>query len=115
MARRLVPRRFVFHVPSDPDTPYWWVSFAERAVGRSASPPADRSGITDVTEAVLSDAIRDHILHMVHGSMRIRTRIWGSAARRWREILAQTPMALGRNPVEGLAEGFGADVSKPSP
>lgn len=75
LGRRLVPLRFVFRVSSDADTPYWWVSLAERAVGRSATEPSDRSGITDVAEAVLADAIRDTILHMVHGSMRIRTRL----------------------------------------
>ena len=72
-ARRVIGRRFVFHVPSDVDTPYWWVSFADRAVGRSAGPPSDRSGITTVSEAVLADAMRDRILHVVHGSMRIHT------------------------------------------
>ena len=36
-------------------------------------PPDDRSGITTIPEAVLSEAIRDTILHLVHGSMRIHT------------------------------------------
>jgi len=143
VARRLVPRRFVFHVPSDTEHPWWWVSMSERAVGRSATRPDDRSGVTDVCEAVLSDAIRDHILHMVHGSMRIRTRlakggaesdlafwgllmiweigylplrsvawrprVWIAAARRWREVTTQLPVMLGRDPVDRLAAGFGAE------
>ncbi len=142
-ARRLVPRTFVFHVPSDPDTPWWWVSLSKRRVGRSPTPPEDRSGVADINEAVLSDAISDRILHMVHGSMRIRTRItrggaesdlafwglmmmweigylpirrlawrpraWMAAARRWREITSQLPMMLGRDPVDRLAAGFGAE------
>jgi len=143
VARRLVPRRFVFHVPSDVEHPWWWVSMTERTVRRSASPPDDRSGVADVSEAVLADAIGDHILHMVHGSMRIRThltkggaesdlafwglmmiweigylpmrrlvwrpRVWIAAARRWRELSAQLPLILGRDPVDRLAAGFGAD------
>ena len=142
LGRRLVSHRFVFHVPSDADSPYWWVSFAERAVGRSAEPPPDRSGVTTVTEAVLDDAMRDAILHVVHGSMRIRThvvaggiqsdlgfwgllmmwelgyfplrrvwwrpRMWGAAARRWRELADQVPVLFSRDPVDRLAEGMGA-------
>lgn len=73
VARRLAPKRFVFEVPSDAETPFWWVSFAERTVGRSATPPPDGSGVTHVAEAVLADAIRDRIVHVIHGSMRIRT------------------------------------------
>ena len=72
---RLVRHRFVFHVPSDLESPYWWVSFSERSVGRSAEPPQDRSGVTTVAEAVLADAMRDRILHVVHGSMRIKTHL----------------------------------------
>ena len=143
-SRRLVPQRFVFEVPSDPETPYWWVSFREAAVGRAAHPPPDRSGITTVPEAVLAAAIRDDICHMVHGSMRIRThvteggiqsdlgfwgvlmmweqgyfplrrsarrlRLWTACARRWREFLEQAPVVIRRNPVDHLAERFGADV-----
>lgn len=142
--RRLAPRPFVFHVPSDEDTPYWWVSFRTRSVGRSATVPEGASGVTTVPEAVLSEAIRDRIVHMVHGSMRIHThlhpsgvqsdlgfwgvvmmwelgylplrrsarhfRLWRSMARRWREFLDQAPSVISRNPVDHLAERFGADV-----
>ncbi len=75
LGRRLAPRRFVFHVPSDAATPYWWVSFRTRSVGRSATLPDDRSGLTIVPEPVLADAIRDRIVQLVHGSMRIRTEL----------------------------------------
>ncbi len=143
-AHRLAPRPFVFFVPSDEATPYWWVSFRSRSVGRSATPPADRSGTTTVPEAVLAEAIRDTILHMVHGSMRIRTtlepdgvqsdlgfwglmmmwelgylplrksarrlRLWTALLRRHRELIDQIPVIVLRNPVDHLAERFGADV-----
>jgi len=131
-------------VRSDESTPYWWVSFRSRSVGRSAEPPADRSGITTVPEAVLAEAIDDTILHLVHGSMRIRTalapdgvqsdlgfwglammwelgylplrrsarrrRFWTALLRRHRELIEQIPVVVLRNPVDHLAERFGADV-----
>ena len=143
-ARRLAPKPFVFHVPSDEVTPYWWVSFRSRSVGRSVTPPADRSGITTIPEAVLSEAIQDTILHFIHGSMRIRTtlepdgvqsdlgfwglammwelgylplrrsgrrlRLWTALLRRHRELIDQIPVVVLRNPVDHLAERFGADV-----
>lgn len=144
VGRRLAPRPFVFYVPSDEVAPYWWVSFRSRSVGRSATPPADRSGLTTVPEAVLAEAIRDRILHLVHGSMRIRTalapdgvrsdlgfwglamiwelgylplrrsvrrrRFWSVLLRRRRELIEQIPILLLRNPVDRLAERFGAEV-----
>jgi len=143
-ARRLSPRPFVFHVPSDLEHPYWWVSFRSRSVGRSASMPDNASGLTTIPEAVLSEAIRDRIVHILHGAMRIHTnlesggvqsdlgfwgvvmmwelgylplrtsarrrRLWFAMARRWREFLDQAPSVISRNPVDHLAERFGADV-----
>ncbi|MEQ8841768.1 MAG: MBL fold metallo-hydrolase [Acidimicrobiales bacterium] len=143
-ARRLSPRPFVFHVPSDVDRPYWWVSFRSRTVGRSATMPEGASGLTTVPEAVLAEAIRDRIVHILHGAMRIRTRLepggvqsdlgfwgvvmmwelgylplrrsarhprlWFAVARRWREFADQAPSVISRNPVDHLAERFGADV-----
>lgn len=73
IGRRLVPRPFVFHVPSDVETPYWWVSFRSRTVGRSASMPDNASGLTTIPEAVLSEAIRDRIVQLLHGAGRIHT------------------------------------------
>lgn len=75
IARRLVSERIVFRVPSDPVLPYWWVSFQDRTVGRSAQPPSDRAGVISVPEAVLTDAITGRIAHMVQISMRIRTEL----------------------------------------
>ena len=72
-ARRLTPRPFVFHVPSDVDTPYWWISLRSRSIGRSATMPEDASGLTTVPEAVLAAALRDRIVHVLHGAMRIHT------------------------------------------
>ena len=100
--------------------------------------------MTTVPEAVLSEAIRDKIVHFLHGAMRIHTslkpggvqsdlgfwgvvmiwelgylplrrsarrpRLWFAMARRWRELIDQAPSAGSRNPVEHLAERFGADV-----
>jgi UDP-MurNAc hydroxylase len=143
-ARRLAPRPFVFHVPSDHATPYWWLSFRSRSVGRSAELPEGASGLTTVPEAVLAEAIRDRIVHFLHGAMRIHTslqpggvqsdlgfwgvvmmwelgylplrssarhpRLWFAMARRWREFLDQAPSVISRNPVDHLAERFGADV-----
>ena len=143
-ARRLAPKSFVFFVPSDEVTPYWWVSFRSRSVGRSVTPPDDRSGITTIPEAVLAEAIQDTILHFIHGSMRIRTtlepdgvqsdlgfwglammwelgylplrrsgrrlRLWTALLRRHRELIEQIPVVVRRNPVDHLAERFGADV-----
>ncbi len=143
-ARRLAPKSFVFFVPSDEVTPYWWVSFRSRSVGRSVTPPDDRSGITTIPEAVLAEAIQDTILHFIHGSMRIHTtlepdgvqsdlgfwglammwelgylplrrsgrrlRLWTALLRRHRELIEQIPVVVLRNPVDHLAERFGADV-----
>lgn len=75
LARRLVKRRIVFLVPSDRERPYWWVSLRSRSVGRSSQAPGDRAGVITAPEAVLADAIAGRILHMVHGSMRIRTEL----------------------------------------
>ena len=144
LARRLAPRPFVFHVPSDTERPYWWVSFRSRSVGRAAQLPDEASGLTTIPEAVLADAIRDRIVHMLHGGMRIHTslepdgvhsdlgfwgvvmiweigylplhrsgrrpRLWFSMARRWREFVQQARSIVSRNPVDHLAERFGADT-----
>ena len=37
-------------------------------------------------------------------------RLWFAMARRWREFLDQGPSVISRNPVDHLAERFGADV-----
>jgi hypothetical protein len=106
--------------------------------------PERASGLTTVPEAVLREAIRDRIVHILHGAMRIHTRLepggvqsdlgfwglvmmwelgylplrisgrhprlWFAMARRWREFVDQAPSVISRNPVDHLAERFGADV-----
>lgn len=75
ISRRLVPERIIFRIPSDSASPYWWVSFRDRAVGRSDRPPSDRAGVISAPEAILTDAIEKQIAHMVFISMRIRTEL----------------------------------------
>lgn len=75
IARRLVPKRIVFRVPSDPVSPYWWVSFRDRAVGRSSHPPSDRAGVISAPEAVMAEAIEHRIANLIHISMRTRTHL----------------------------------------
>ncbi len=81
LARRLVDRPVVFAVPSDTATPYWWVDPARGRIGRSSRPPEGHASVITVTEAVLADAISARILHMVHGSMRIRTHLAAGGVR----------------------------------
>lgn len=81
IARSLVTERIVFRVPSDPISPYWWVSFQDRAVGRSGQPPSDRAGVISAPEAILAEAIGDRIAHLIHISMRTRTELAPGGAR----------------------------------
>lgn len=78
---RSAPRRIVFRVPSDPVSPYWWVSLRDRAVGRSGQPPSDRAGVISAPEAVMAEAIEHRIAYMVSLSMRIRTHLLPGGAR----------------------------------
>jgi hypothetical protein len=72
---RLVLRRpVVFEVPSSP-LPYWVLDFSRRAVYRLSAPPPDTASIVTVNEAVLADAIEKRLVHVVHGSMRIRVHL----------------------------------------
>ena len=41
IGRRLAPLRFVFHVPSDARTPYWWVSLPKHDLLRLSGPKMD--------------------------------------------------------------------------
>ena len=72
IARKLVPERIIFRVPSDLVAPYWWLSLRDRAVGRSSHPPSDRAGVISVTEAILAEAIENRIASLIHISMRTR-------------------------------------------
>ena len=73
--RILIRRPICFEIGSDTDTPYWSVDVRRRTVTRTTRPPADRADIIHVPEAILHDAIRDDILGVVHGGMRIRTEL----------------------------------------
>lgn len=81
LGARLAPKRFVFLVPSDVATPYWWVSLRERSVGRAAAPPADRASVTTAPEAVLADAIEKKIVNLIHISMRMRVQLAAGGVR----------------------------------
>ena len=72
-------RPVVFEVPSSP-LPFWVLDFKRRAVYRLSSPPPDTASIVTVNEAVLADAIAKRLVHVVHGSMRIRVHLRAGGA-----------------------------------
>jgi UDP-MurNAc hydroxylase len=69
--KRLLHRPVVFEVASSP-LPYWVLDFSRGAVYRLSEPPPDTASIVTVNEGVLADAIAKRLVHVVHGSMRIR-------------------------------------------
>lgn len=79
VTHRLLGRPMAFEIPSSPE-PWWILDFATRCVRRSTTVPDDVASIVRVPEAVLVDAIDNRILHFVHGSMRIRTRLRSGGA-----------------------------------
>lgn len=74
IGRLVLKRPIVFEVPSS-DRPYWVLDFRKRVVRRTSAPPADTASIVTVNEAVLADAIAKRLVHVVHGSMRIRVHL----------------------------------------
>jgi hypothetical protein len=74
LGRFALRRPVVFHVPSSP-LPYWVLDFSRRAVYRLSAPPPDTASIVTANEAVLADAIGKRLVHVVHGSMRIRVHL----------------------------------------
>ena len=72
--RVLLQRPVVFEVLSSAD-PYWVVDFRRRSVYRRSDAPAERASLIQVNEAVLADAVDKHILHFVHGGMRIHVKL----------------------------------------
>jgi len=74
LGRFALRRPVVFEVPSSP-LPYWVLDFKRRAVYRLSSPPPDTASIVTVNEAVLADAVAKRLVHVVHGSMRIRVHL----------------------------------------
>jgi UDP-MurNAc hydroxylase len=77
--RYAVKRPIVFHVPSSP-TPFWSVDVRHRRVEQSAELPDGAADLIHIPEAVLADAIEHRIVHIVHGSMRIRTDLFAAGA-----------------------------------
>jgi len=71
---RLLHRPVVFEVASSP-LPFWVLDFSRRAVYRLSAPPPDAASIVTVNEGVLADAIAKRLVHVVHGSMRIRVHL----------------------------------------
>jgi UDP-MurNAc hydroxylase len=71
LGRFVLRRPVVFEVPSSAQ-PFWVLDFRHRAVVRASEPPPDAASIVRVNEAVLADAIAKRLVHVVHGSMRIR-------------------------------------------
>lgn len=80
VGNRLIPRPVCFEIASDVDSPYWSVSVPRREILRSSTPPVDAADLITVPEAILADAIRDDILGVVHGSMRIHTHLSAGGA-----------------------------------
>jgi hypothetical protein len=74
LGRFALRRPVVFEVGSSP-LPYWVLDFSRRAVYRLSAPPPDAASIVTVNEAVLADAIAKRLVHVVHGSMRIRVHL----------------------------------------
>lgn len=73
--RALGHRPIAFAAPWDEARPWWVLDLRRRSVRRLPEPPPERASAIHVDEAVLADAIANRILHMVHGSMRIRTEL----------------------------------------
>jgi UDP-MurNAc hydroxylase len=74
LGRVVLRRPVVFEVASSP-LPYWVLDFSRRAVYRLSAPPPETASIVTVNEAVLADAIEKRLVHVVHGSMRIRVHL----------------------------------------
>jgi len=74
LGRLVLKRPVVFEVPSSP-LPYWVLDFSRRATYRLSEPPPDAASIVTVNEAVMADAIAKRLVHVVHGSMRIRVHL----------------------------------------
>jgi len=70
IGRFALRRPVVFEVPSSP-LRFWVLDFRRSAVYRLSEPPPDTASIVRVNEGMLADAIEKHLVHVVHGSMRI--------------------------------------------
>src|SRR5262249_50826414 len=74
LGRFALRRPVVFEVPSSP-LPSGVLDSSRRAVYRLSAPPPDTASIVTVNEAVLADAISKRLVHVVHGSMRLRVHL----------------------------------------
>jgi UDP-MurNAc hydroxylase len=72
--RFVCKRPLVFEVPSSPE-PYWVVDVRRRRVHRAATPPPERASLVRVPEPVMAEAIRNRVVQVVHGAMRIRVEL----------------------------------------
>ena len=100
LGRFALRRPVVFEVPSSP-LPYWVLDFKRRAVYRLSEPPPDTASIVTVNEAVLADAIAKRLVHVVHGSMRIRVHLRaGWRGRRPHLLGSVVPWELGYLPLQ---------------
>jgi UDP-MurNAc hydroxylase len=79
LGRVALRRPVVFEVASSA-LPFWVLDFQRRAVYRLSAPPPDTASIVTVNEAVLDDAIDKHLVHVVHGSMRLRVHLRAGGA-----------------------------------
>jgi UDP-MurNAc hydroxylase len=76
--RFVCKRPLVFEVPSSAE-PYWVVDVRHRRVYRAATPPPERASLVRVPEPVMAAAIRNRVVQVVHGAMRIRVELRAGA------------------------------------
>ncbi len=80
LGRVALKRPVVFDVASAAPTRYWVIDFRHRRVERRAAVPPDAASIITVNEGMLADAIAKRLVHVVHGSMRIRVHLHAGGA-----------------------------------
>jgi UDP-MurNAc hydroxylase len=74
VGRLAIRRPIVFLVPSSAE-PYWTIDVRRKRVERGTQLPPDTADLIRVPEAVLAEAIEHRVMHVVHGSFRIRTEL----------------------------------------
>ena len=79
LGRFALRRPIVFEVESSL-LPFWVIDFQRESVYRLSAPPPNTASIITVNEALLSDAISKRLVHIVHGSMRIRVHLRAGGA-----------------------------------
>jgi UDP-MurNAc hydroxylase len=71
----LFRRNVVFDVPEGGCERYWVLDFRHRQIQRSSRLPEEHATLIRVPAGMLADAIDKRIVHLVHVSMRFRTRL----------------------------------------